>query len=1469
MGQLLSAKHDVNKTEKEGGTASMRTAGSGHMDIAQTPIAPSANVHRRNSKGSNALHMASFKGYKEMVEFLLDSGSNVDEQNEAGRTPLMLAAKMGQSSVVSTLLLAGANVGLECVEGQTALHYAAEGNHIDCGPLLVEAGEDVTAADAKSRTPLDIASVNEMEKQGGTAGSGHMDIAQTLIAASANVHLRNSKGQTALHLASSKGHKEMVELLVDSDSNVDEQDEAGRTPLMLAAKMGQSSVVSTLLLAGANVGLECVEGQTALHYAAEGNHIDCGPLLVEAGEDVTAADAKSRTPLDIASVNEMEKQGVTAGSGHMDIAQTLIAANANVHLRNSKGQTALHLASSKGHKEMVELLVDSDSNVDEQDEAGRTPLMLAAKMGQSGVVSTLLLAGAKVGLECVEGQTALHYAAEGNHIDCGPLLVEAGEDVTAADAKSQTPLDTASVNESKKQGGTALMWTAGSGHLNIAQTLIAANANVHLRNSKGQTALHLASSKGHKEMVELLVDSDSNVDEQDEAGRTPLMLAAKMGKSSVVSTLLLAGAKVGLECVEGQTALHYAAEGNHIDCGPLLVEAGEDVTAADVKSRTPLDIASVEFYEAVQQRIIQSLKPVVVLAGSADNDASTLIRALQDENRKMAQQFVKLPQVATDLGCIEPDQLSEQMEAQFYNIAECSKLVSNNESFLNTLLSKPGVPVTLLLQVKVTEEEDTIKKKLLHWLQPRTAMSAPSLPQVIVVGDCLDHESEQEVYEKLQRCTQLIQEELQVQLKGHILVDCQNPQTECINKIGRLVRDFSQSRSATSHLPYNLSLVVSQLRSSVNARTLQLHEFAKWMEDTKTKLPRNLPSPEELCQDLSAAGYTYYLANKQNPSQGSLVLDLPALFHKVYCTLFSGSQGKVNQFGLLHCSQLTELFPEFDEALIQEVLFSLQLCMQIDRLLLKEELLQMTTDKEREGWLYFPALVSAQPPKTFPDKPDLEPQRFQWVCWQLRTAGKQRVPAHSLQTILHHATTYSRVSPKMKEHSCTVWVNGFSWSSTKGVDVAIHISDRNVVQIIGCSNTEFEELYSYTSTIVHDIIQTIPELSPRLGTASYIVHPYTLALWEDPNPPSSDTMYPILSIVQGIHRGDGYIPSLPGEAGDLPNLIRLDELFGGCSPPLSTLEDIAGYCEYMHNYGLSVWYSIGWLIVILRAYAALSLCVIYIMKRFILYICMQHYSTYNVVILKNCAVQFIMACQVNQTIIVLERPSPFLGSIVCILYKYFIFTTLDGPPSPDVAAAQSALKDLCMIPDGIQSLSTDSTGGQYQLEPPGGQEDEPTISIKVPPGSIKTRDGSATVDYAVIPDGPFRPPDGYQFGSVVVYISYDSRSFTKALSLSLPHWYGGQDRAQDGLVFAMAPHAMEEGEQFYHFKTLQDGGEFGVLHGNLNLNDPHVLLAVMFREGATQSYYASLWTCQYSPTLFCNKVAITFSHHYWLQVCSV
>ena len=64
----------------------------------------------------------------------------------------------------------------------------------------------------------------------------------------------------------------------------------------------------------------------------------------------------------IHDVNETDKQaGRTlmwaAASGRRDIARTLMTANANVPLKNWKGQAALHLACSKGREEMVELIL--------------------------------------------------------------------------------------------------------------------------------------------------------------------------------------------------------------------------------------------------------------------------------------------------------------------------------------------------------------------------------------------------------------------------------------------------------------------------------------------------------------------------------------------------------------------------------------------------------------------------------------------------------------------------------------------------------------------------------------------------------------------------------------------------------------------------------------------------------------------------------------------------------------------------------------------------------------------------------------------------------------------------------------------------------------------------------------------------------------------------------------------------------
>ena len=83
------------------------------------------------------------------------------------------------------------------------------------------------------------------------------------------------------------------------------------------------------------------------------------------------------------------------------------------------------------------------------------------------------------------------------------------------------------------------------------------------------------------------------------------------------------------------------------------------------------------------------------------------------------------------------------------------------------------------------------------------------------------------------------------------------------------------------------------------------------------------------------------------------------------------------------------------------------------------------------------------------------------------------------------------------------------------------------------------------------------------------------------------------------------------------------------------------------------------------------------------------------------------------------------------------------------------------------------------------------IHLEVPPGALGP---SVTLEVhsAVIPNRPFTLPEGYQFGSHVVYIYFDGHHVTSPLHLHLPHWYGGEDQVQDGLSFAMAPHTLKE-----------------------------------------------------------------------------
>ena len=158
----------------------------------------------------------------------------------------------------------------------------------------------------------------------------------------------------------------------------------------------------------------------------------------------------------------------------------------------------------------------------------------------------------------------------------------------------------------------------------------------------------------------------------------------------------------------------------------------------------PLQIGPESFVNKVQMILPFTARNVIIIIGNTECGKSTLVAALEHISnslwKRVLNHFKKEPDIRQRKGGIEAVALSHQKygEALIYDFAGSSEYHGPHQPFLEAMLSRPGVAVTLLLVVKATEEEDTINQQLHTWLQPLAQRSAPCMPQVIVVGSFLD-----------------------------------------------------------------------------------------------------------------------------------------------------------------------------------------------------------------------------------------------------------------------------------------------------------------------------------------------------------------------------------------------------------------------------------------------------------------------------------------------------------------------------------------------------------------------------------------------------------------------------------------------------------------------------------------------------------------------------------------------------------
>ena len=321
-----------------------------------------------------------------------------------------------------------------------------------------------------------------------------------LLAAGADVHARDPRGATPLHVAAEDyRHPDVIAELVEAGAQVNARDDSGNTPLHLARLNLHPGVAHRLLELGADPAVRNDQGQvadpTSCEYwttpdFARTASAEAWASCLEEGADVNARRGNGNTPLLFAT---MEWGGGTVGAPASEgpaVVQMLVGAGADVNARNGYGDTPLlHAAGGRVDPDpdsetrriqspgIVSLLLEAGADVNVRSNWGQTPLYKAASAGDNAeLVKSLLDAGADVNARTRNDGSPLHRAA----LAAGPAVIAAlvaeGAEIEARDHRGWTPLQQAV--EAKRPAN--------------ASALLEAGANVHVRMQDGDTPLHLA-----------------------------------------------------------------------------------------------------------------------------------------------------------------------------------------------------------------------------------------------------------------------------------------------------------------------------------------------------------------------------------------------------------------------------------------------------------------------------------------------------------------------------------------------------------------------------------------------------------------------------------------------------------------------------------------------------------------------------------------------------------------------------------------------------------------------------------------------------------------------------------------------------------------------------------------------------------------------------------------------------------------
>ncbi|HUP39042.1 MAG TPA: ankyrin repeat domain-containing protein [Vicinamibacterales bacterium] len=364
------------------------------------------------------------------------------------------------------------------------------------------------------------------------------------------------------------------------------------TGVSIAVVMSISGGTIAAQRASGNAAVNAVEpdGTTPLHRAVHRNDLKATDTLIRAGADVNAANRYGVPPLSLAATN-----------GNAAVLELLLKAGADPNATQSEGETALMTAARTGVPAAVKALLAHGADVNAKESwRGQTALMWAAAEGHAEVIQLLLEAGAQINARSTAGWTALLFAAREGKIPALKALLAGGADVDdalvarpgrgrGAGAAGAAAVGPAGAGPRPPARGTsALVLAVGSGHFELAATLLDAGADPNAA-AQGWTALH------HLTWIRKPGTGSNDPAPYGSGTMDSLTLVRKLkAHGADVNARVTRRPNVGVSALNfiGATPFSMAARGGDTELMRLLVELGADPLLPNEDGTTPLMVAA-------------------------------------------------------------------------------------------------------------------------------------------------------------------------------------------------------------------------------------------------------------------------------------------------------------------------------------------------------------------------------------------------------------------------------------------------------------------------------------------------------------------------------------------------------------------------------------------------------------------------------------------------------------------------------------------------------------------------------------------------------------------------------------------------------------------------------------------------------------------------------------------------------------